>query len=72
MNLFRFWHGTAKGIKKWMVEPPDTIYGLVGIGAYARMASRGVLSSSLHPACFQVWSPGMQRVGKVGLKVSLK
>ena len=58
---------------KWMVELPDIVCGLVGIGAYASMVSEGGhLLSSLHPACIQVWSPRMLRVGKVGLKVGLK
>ena len=56
-----------------MVELPDIVCRLVGIGAYARMVSEGGhLLSSLHLACIQVWSPRMLRVGKVGLKVGLK
>ena len=41
LNLFRFWCGTAKGATKWMVELPNIVYRLVGIGTYARMASEG-------------------------------
>ena len=51
-NLFRFWCSAAKGTAKWMVELSDIVYGLVGIGAYARMASEGALiiqfASCLH------------------------
>ena len=51
-NLFRFWLCTVKGATKWMVEWPDIVCGLVGIGAYARMMSEGALivqfASGLH------------------------
>ena len=36
-----------------MGKLPDIVYGWVGIGAYAGMALKGHLSSSLHPAC--IW-----------------
>ena len=48
-------------------------YGLVGIGAYARMVSEG---GTYRPVCiwlaFGMWIPRTQWVGKVGLKVGLK
>ena len=56
-----------------MVEWPDIVCGLVGIGAYARRASNG---GTYCPVCirllFYSGVPGRSRVGKVGLKVSLK
>ena len=56
-----------------MVKWPDIVCGLVGIGAYARMASEG---GTYCPVCIQLTFnsgvPGHSRVGKVGLKVSLK
>ena len=56
-----------------MVEWPDIVCGLVGIGAYARMVSEG---GTYHPVCiwllFKSSVPGCSRVGKVGLKVGLK
>ena len=36
-----------------MVSCPTLFYGWVGIGAYARAALKGHLSSSLHLAC--IW-----------------
>ena len=72
-NLFRFWHGAVKGAAKWMVEWPDIVCGLVGIGAYARRTSEG---GTYCPVCiwlsFKSGVPGCLRVGKVGLKVGLK
>ena len=50
-KLFRFQHGTAKGATKWMVELPNIVYRLVGIGVYARMVRGGHLLFSLHPGC---------------------
>ena len=56
-----------------MVELPDIVYGLVGIGDYARMAPEG---GTYCPVCiqlaFRVWIPRTLRVGKVGVKVGLK
>ena len=56
-----------------MVELPDIIYGLVGIGAYAGMALEG---GTYHPVCillaFRVWISRTLRAGKVGVKVSFK
>ena len=56
-----------------MVELPNIIYGLVGIGIYARTASEG---GTYCPVCmwlaFRVWIPRTLRVGKVGVKVSLE
>ena len=46
LNLFRFQHGIAKGVAKWMVEPPNIVYGLVGIGAYTRTVSE---EGTYHP-----------------------
>ena len=40
-NLFRFWCGAVKGAARWMVKWSDIVCGLVGISAYARMASEG-------------------------------
>ena len=36
-----------------MGKLPDIVYGRVGIGAYAGVALKGHLSSSLHLAC--IW-----------------
>ena len=56
-----------------MVELPNIVFGLVGIGAYTRMALEG---GTYHPVCiwlgFRVWIPRTLRVGKVGVKVDLK
>ena len=71
--LCRFQHGTVKGAVKWMVELPNIVCGLVGMGAYAKTASEG---GTYHPVCiwltFKTGVPGCLRVGKVGSKVSLK
>ena len=56
-----------------MVKLPDIVYGLVRIGAYAKMVSK---LGTYHLVCiwlaFRVWIPRMLRVGKVGVKVGLK
>ena len=56
-----------------MVELPDIVYGLVGIGTYARMVSEG---GTYCLVCiwlaFRVWIPRTLRVGKVGVKVGFK
>ena len=48
-------------------------YGLVGIGAYARMVSEG---GTYHPVCVRLasgmWIARTLWVGKVGLKVGFK
>ena len=56
-----------------MIKWPNIICGLVGIGAFARMASEG---GTYRSVCLRLMSksgiPGHLRVGKVGLKVGLK
>ena len=67
------WHGAVKGMVNWMVEWPNIVCGLVGIGAYARMASEG---GTYRPVCIRLQSqcgvPRCLRVSKVSLKVGLK
>ena len=56
-----------------MVELPDIVYGLVRMGAYARMASEGgIYCSVCIRLAFRVWIPWTLRVGKVGVKVGFK
>ena len=56
-----------------MGKLPDIVYGRVGIGAYAGVALKGHLLSSLHPACaFGMCIPRTLWVGKVGLKDGLQ
>ena len=55
-----------------MVKLLDVVYRLVGIGAYASLGSGGHLSSNSHPACIQIWSPRILKIGREDLKVSLK
>ena len=56
-----------------MVELPNIVCGLVGIGAYAKTVSKG---GTYYPVCiglaFRSGFPGMLRVGQVGLKIGLK
>ena len=72
-NLIKFWRGTAKGSTKWIVELPDIVCGLVGIGAYTGTASKG---GSCHLVCvqlaFRMWLYWMLKVGKVVVKVGPK
>ena len=62
-----------KVLKSQWVSCPILFYRLVGIGAYARMASEGDTYCSV---CIQLISrmriPKMLRVGNVGVQVGLK
>ena len=56
-----------------MVELPNIVCRLVGMGVYARITSEG---GTYHPVCIRhalrVWSPKTLRLGKVGVKVCLE
>ena len=73
MNLIMFWHGAVKSTIKWMVELPNIVCRLVGIGAFARTVSQGGI---YHPICdwlaFGIWILWTLKVGRVGVKVGLK
>ena len=56
-----------------MLELSNTVYRLVVIGAYARMASEGGIYSLVCIwLAFRMSIPWMLRVGKVAVKVCLK
>ena len=50
LNPFMFQCIAAKDATKWMAKLPNIVCGLVGISAYARIASEG---GTYHPVC--VW-----------------
>ena len=62
-----------KGAAKHMVKLPNVVCGLLGIGAYAGMVSKG---GTYHPVCIhlacRMWISWMLKVDKVAVKVGLK
>ena len=73
-NLFRFQSSAAKGAVKWMVEPPTFVFKWAGwLSSYTRTVLEG---GTYYSVC--VWLVSMMkvarilRVGKLGVKVSLK